>query len=475
MQLNFLSLFIGIFFIIQTNAQENASFLNENPLTFSYYNFTEEEITYKIRHNQETSYKDIDIQELRMQIWDHNVSIDAAQQKLTEKQNLLIDKRQELLTLENISQISERINAKMESIERIHKDVETNLKNLGYKGVYLFACKLNSAWIENKTMKDLAMNYITPLAVESTNGSFISSITELKRKEGFDDEFYRYIRDEVKGTCNIEAEILNSLNRKDAYYILLVKVNTKPLQNEVYVEQSNSYGIPENSLIINAIKDSRKISQLNSIDVPKSEIKQIEEKIKHWEELIETENQRINEIERNFILTGDKKIQRIYSEVLSLEKEMQKKQTHLKSLLNNYTNTKFDSTNLDITIENGISDIDNQIKALHNQIIELESQRIFAKYQVIVTTAGNYFREIAKESITIKNDLLETYSKVENYQRIAEMENDYYMKFVGSDINYTRELDKLWIFPEPGDGDYFKITLVTKFNVKQKNDNYWNY
>jgi hypothetical protein len=187
MRLNSLYLFIGFFLVIQTNAQENNSYLKQNPLEFSYYNFTEEEITYKIRQNQETSYKDLDIQELRMQIWDHNVAIDEAQQELSDKQNLLIDKRQELVTLENISQISERVKAKMKSIKRIHKDVETNLQNLGYKGVYLFACKLNSAWIENKTMKDLAMDYITPLAVESTNGSFISSITELKRKEGFDD------------------------------------------------------------------------------------------------------------------------------------------------------------------------------------------------------------------------------------------------------------------------------------------------
>jgi predicted RNase H-like nuclease (RuvC/YqgF family) len=334
---------------------------------------------------------------------------------------------------------------------------------------------MSSSWSQNKDLRNMAIKYITPVAIEYTNGSFISSITELKKKENYNDEFYKYIRDEIQGTCNVEAEILNTINRKGSYFIFIAKINTKPLQEHIKTQISTEYGLPENSIVINTLNNFNTIKNLNDIGIPKDEIKKIELEIKQWKDLIELENERIKSIERDFILTGDKKINAIYNEIDQLNQEFENKSTRLQALLEQATTTKFNPQNLNGTITNALYDIDLQISNLNTRILQLEEERLFANYQVMVTTSGDYFSEVANEAIQAQNELVDTYTKVENYVRIAELENDVYTKNVGAEQQYQRYSDKIWIFPEPGEGDYFRITIVVKFTLEEpgKKLNWW--
>jgi hypothetical protein len=471
MNIKFLISLIGIVLTLNLNSQE---LLIENPIKIEKDYCSEVYIERILQKHENLKYADINIQELKLEIWDHNAEVDQKQQILIDKKNLLIDKRQEIEILKSITQIPDRIKTRNSSIEKIRKEVEENLSGLGYKGVYLYASKMNSVYTEVKILRESAIKHITPLAVENTNGSFISSITTLKKKESFDDEFYRYIKDEIQGTCNVEAEIINKTNRKAGYYIFLAKINTKPLQKNVSTKITEEYGIPENTIVINALKNNKKIKSLSDIGIPKEEIRKINSEVKQWEKLIEAENARIQSIEHDFILAGNRKTDAIYKEIADLEEEFIRKSTRLKILFDNYTDIDFDSKNLDRTIKMALHDIDNQIEIIDKEIIEEEENRLFVKYQNMVTTSGDYFTIVANETIKIQQELIETYAKVENYVRIAELENDNYKKSVSDDTEYQRYFDKLWIFPEPGEGDFFKITVVVKF-VLEKPGNSWKW
>lgn len=448
--------------------------LTKNPIKIDKDYFSETYIEKLLQKHENVKYADINIQELKLEIWDYNAEVDKRQEALIDQKNLLIDKRQEIEVLKSITQIPDRIKTRKSSIERIRKDVEENLSGLGYKGIYLFASKMTSSYAEKKDLRETAIKHITPLAVENTNGSFISSITILKKKESFDDDFYRYIRDEIQGTCNVEAEIINKINRKEGYYIFLAKINTKPLQKKVETHLSEEYGIPENTIIINTLKESKKIKNLADIGIPKEEIRKINDEVKQWEELIEAENERIQNIEHDFILAGNRKTDAIFAEILLLEEEYIKKSNQLKILLDNYTNTEFDNQNLSRTISMALNDIDSQIESVEKEIIKEEENRLFVKYQNMVTTSGDYFSIVADETVKIQQELVETYAKVENYVRVAELENDNYKKNVSDATEYQRYFDKLWVFPEPGEGDYFRITVVVKF-VLEKPGKSWRW
>lgn len=469
-----LSLIIIIGLCSVSNAQTK---LDDNLLKLDREYFDLVTVRSQLRANQDISYKDVEIQELRLEIWDHNAEVDIQQQKLIDKKNILTDKRQEIVQLENISQIIDRVDAKHKSIAKIRKDIEENLTGLGYKGIYVFACKMESSWTSKKDLRNMALKYITPLAVENTNGSFISSITELKKKEGGDDEFYQYIQDIIQGTCNVEADIIDNPNRKDGYYIFMSKINTLPLQKQdVSTQVSTEYGLPEQSIVFDAIKDKNGINALKDIGIPKEEVKKIKREIKTWKELIEKENERIRSIEHDFIIAGNKKIDAIYKEINELNLEFEQKSEKLKSILEQYTSTEYNVTQIDVSIYNAKIDIDNQIKNYERQILKIEENRLFADYQIMVTTSGDYFSVVAKETIDALEALTETYSRVENYVRIAELENDYYTKNIGNNQEYQRYFDKIWIFPEPGEGDYFRITIVVKYTLDEpgRDWRWWN-
>lgn len=427
-----------------------------------------------LQKHENLKYADINIQELKLEVWDYNSEVDKKQQKLIDRKNLLIDKRQEIEILKSIIQIPDRIKTRNASIAQIRKEVEENLSGLGYKGIYLFATKMSSPYTDSKELRETAIRHITPIAVEHTNGSFISSITTLKKKESFDDEFYRYIKEEIQGTCNVEAEIINTLNRRGSYFIFLAKINTKPLQKKVDVNISEEYGKPENTIILNTLKDNKQIKNISDIGIPKDEIRKIKNEVKQWEALIEAENERIQSIEHDFILAGKRKTDVIYEEIDALDQEFFRKSNQLKTLIDDYTDVDFSLEHLEKTINLALQDIDNKISNIDKEIIKEEENRLFAKYQIMVSTSGDYFTRVADETIKIQQELIDTYAKVENYVRVAELENDNYRKSVSNDTEYQRYFDKLWIFPEPGEGDFFRITIVIKF-VLEKPGKSWRW
>lgn len=427
-----------------------------------------------LQKHENLKYADINIQELKLEVWDYNSEVDKKQQKLIDRKNLLIDKRQEIEILKSIIQIPDRIKTRNASIAQIRKEVEENLSGLGYKGIYLFATKMSSPYTDSKELRETAIRHITPIAVEHTNGSFISSITTLKKKESFDDEFYRYIKEEIQGTCNVEAEIINTLNRRGSYFVFLAKINTKPLQKKVDVNISEEYGKPENTIILNTLKDNKQIKNISDIGIPKDEIRKIKNEVKQWEALIEAENERIQSIEHDFILAGKRKTDVIYEEIDALDQEFFRKSNQLKTLIDDYTDVDFSLEHLEKTINLALQDIDNKISNIDKEIIKEEENRLFAKYQIMVSTSGDYFTRVADETIKIQQELIETYAKVENYVRVAELENDNYRKSVSNDTEYQRYFDKLWIFPEPGEGDFFRITIVIKF-VLEKPGKSWRW
>ncbi len=419
-----------------------------------------------LRKHKEVKYSDMQIQELRLELWDHNAAIDKAQQELIRKRNHLIEIRQEIVQVGDPNHISRRINDKLNSVEKINNDISENLAGLGYKGVYLFACKTSSSYDTERDLHDKAMQFITPVAVERTNGSFIASVTELRRKEGYDDSLFRFITEKIQGTSNVEAEIINKHNRKEGYYIFMAKLNTKPLQKDIKMGVASQKGEnPEYTVVFDAIRDKNMTKKILEVGASKEDVKKLEQEIAKWKDLVAAENARIKEIERNFIMTGNERIRQIYSEIEKLRSEYNAALQKLQKLITENTNTEFKSETIDKTIAAAIDDIDKNIRDIDQAIMDKEAERLFADYQILVTTTTDYFSKIAEEALASKDRLTDMYAKVEHYVRIVEMENDEYRKASGNNVVYQRYFDKIWLFPEPGDGDFFRVTVVVKFSL----------
>ncbi|HOY38669.1 MAG: hypothetical protein KBB11_00740 [Bacteroidales bacterium] len=448
------------------NAQQ--SLLGDNPIHISFSYCNTDNVEKLLRKNKTISYSDLQIQELRMEIWNQNARIDKEQQELINRRNELISVRQQIVQLGNPELITARINEKKSSIDKINADIRNNLSGLGYKGLYVFACKISSSYDTEKQLRDQAMKFIIPVAVEKTNGSYIASVTELRRKEGYDDTLYRYISEVTQGTSNVEAEIINRMNRKGGYYIYMAKLNTKPLQKEVKTLTAADGNNPEYVVVFDALRDKNMTKKILEVGASKDDLKKLEQEIDNNKALVLAENARIEEIERNYILSGNERINQTLREIEKLNAEYKSNIEALQSLMQVYTpNIKLDEKSPKNSITAVIKEIDDKIAALDSGIMEKESQRLYGDFQILVTSGSDYFRKIAEESIASKDRLTEMYAKANNYVQFVEMENDDYRKAVGNEEVYQRYFENMWVFPEPGDGDFFRVTVIVKFSLQK--------
>ncbi len=447
-------------------AQE--SLISRNPITLPFDVCSSNTIEKMLRKHKDVKFDDMQIQELRLEIWNRNAQIDKEQQELINRRNHLIGIRQKITQLGNPDLIQIRIKEKQNAIEKIRNDIRTNLAGLGYKGIYVFACKTSSSYDTEKSLHEQAMKFMTPLSVEKTNGSYIASVTELRKKEGYEDSLYRYITEVVQGTSNVEAEIINKLNRKDGYYIFVAKLNTKPLQKEVNPVKSDNSPSPEYVVIFDALRDKNMNKKIMEVGAGKDDVKNLEQEIAKWRDLVAAENNRIREIEKDFILSGNQKILQINEEIKALQLEYDLTVSEITGLMTVYSpNIIFNKASAETSIREAVAAIDQSIAELETAIMEKEAERLYADYQILVTTSGDYFTKLSEECMASKDRLTEMYATVDHYVKLVEMENDNYRKTIGNDQVYVKYFDKIWVYPEPGEGDFFRLTVVVKFSLRK--------
>ena len=347
-----------LFIVTNTAAQD---FLN-TPLVVSGDNLTQEKLERLIKQNKKIT-KPKEINKLKTQVKEYNDNISKnVGQLLTERQNLN-DIRQRLLKQQNVIKLDAQIIEARKSYKQIEEDILKNLKEITYKSIFVYVEKNADPFEDPDIYIQKATKSISPIAIESVRGSFITSITELYKKEGFDDKLFTNIKETISGQLKVD----NKYDHKmiDDLFWYACKVDIGPLKSPVKTQVTTNYGENKNVIIIDGLKDTDIKEKLTSKGVSNSIADNINGIIIRNKQSVINENRSIKLREINIITSGQEKLNNLENTIKRLTTELNTAHKILKSLINNNTSVSFAKR-----------DIENSIKKANAELLKKINKNI---------------------------------------------------------------------------------------------------
>lgn len=103
------------------------------------------------------------------------------------------------------------------------------------------------------------------------------------------------------------------------------------------------------------------------------------------------------------------------------------------------------------------------------KILKEKEKDLVIKMNVNVTSESNRASDIAKQAMAIYNQIKHTYSKLEQFMEVIEVENMVTTGYqAGQKTDIYREIEKIWLYPVGGLSDNFLLTVVAKFKITDK-------
>lgn len=456
-------LLISLIITFSDSNAQNCTIIN--PLVIEAGNFNQKNIIQKINEIN-VSFDETEIAGIGKLVKDCNIQLNMQISTQKSKRDELYKDKQELLKVQDISKLNEHLKAKKESLGEIKDQTRDELKSVSFKGLYIAIIKNINPNTESKSsLTDKTITALSPVAIEDVKGTFIKSLTQVSNSSGIKD----YIESEISGEMTVEASPVTNINPKDKVFITLLMVSVAPLQKSVitgnYSPQVNNSGI----FIINVMSDPAFRETLIQHGIAAERIQELENEIKHLKELVVMENRNASNREQNIIDRGLKNRLQLEKEIADLHNEIKNHSQLLKTTIETKTPVKFDEANTEAGIKAAHQYIDRQIKNIEDKIFELKAMELIFEPNIQVTYENLPAEEIAKKTIDKYMQLEKKYERVERFMEKITINDAQITGYEsGQDIDIYRKIDKIWLFPVPGENDNFTLHLVAKFKITDK-------
>ncbi|MFO7891847.1 MAG: hypothetical protein R6V04_16090 [bacterium] len=305
---------LGVIFL--GTAVQAQYYIPKSPLQLPPGSLSEKAIADKIMNTRKL-YTSIEIDELRVQIKRSNNAVDKRITVLkNEMTNLFMDK-QELLKLKDIKKIKEHIKEKKQNREDIKKEIEQDLANISYKGLYAVVLQEVDPFASKESLAEQAERLLAPRAIEDLNGMFISSLSIVKD--------FTLLKDHIQATISGEMDIVKQYISRTfdnrSKFLCLVKVNVSPLKKPLKAEKPAADS-EVNYVLVDLITTFDYQIPLQNQEVPASEISNIEFEVSSSSEVIVGENRTATRRQSEILKRGKANLQDVDDEITQLESSL---------------------------------------------------------------------------------------------------------------------------------------------------------
>ena len=426
-------------------------------------NIKESSISLKIKTEQ-VIFKSLDIDELKIQIKRNNIDVEnqiaILQNSIT---NVMMDK-QELLKLIDIKKMQEQIEIKKQSRKDIEQQMQKDLSNLTFQGLYLVLLNDIDMWASKGKLSNRAEKLLAPIAIEDLNGVFISSLTVIKNKKLLTDD----ISSQVSGQMTIEKQYISKTIDNRSKFIYLIKVNVASLKKS-NILKDNSNDLPENYLVINLLSDNDYKTKLQNQGISDDDIKATEFEVNLGKIAIDGTNSTSSRRQQKIIRTGFSNIAKIDDDIALLEEKLANQGSYLKQTIESLTTVIYDDNDMESSINKAMQYFDDQVEELEQQLLDVKEKELVAKYAVNVTTEGNPADDIAKTAFNVYKQIKQSYSKIEQFIHETKVSNSILVSDIsGNAQDIFRDVEKIWLYPVAGDNDNFVLTVVAQFKIPHR-------
>jgi len=431
-----------------------------SPLQFEKINIEKSTISRKIAATK-ILFTISDIDELKLQIRKNNNAVDnkisVIKNQLT---NVFMDK-QELLKLVDIKKMEEQITVKEKSRGEIKGQIQQDLANIVYQGLYLVLLNDVDPFASKEQLSAQAEKLLAPQAIEDLNGVFISSLTEVQDNKLLFDQ----IKATISGEMGIEKQFISKTIANRTKFLYLAKINVAPLKKALAATKPAASSVVKH-LLVNFLNEPNYQTKLQQVGIPAEDIKNINFEVSSSLEVINTSNSTASRRQQQIMSLGNANLKKVDDEIVELKNNLTNRSVLLKETIEKKTDVVYQTSDMSGSINKAMSYFDKKIKGLQDDLIATKEKDLVIKDLVNVTAEGKPEEDIAKTALDICGQIKLSYSKVEQFISETEVVNYQLVSDkTGSAKDIFREVDKIWLYPIAGSSDNFLLTVVAKFKI----------
>ncbi|MDZ7400911.1 MAG: SUMF1/EgtB/PvdO family nonheme iron enzyme [candidate division KSB1 bacterium] len=436
-----------------------------SPLVFDRTSIEKNAISRKIAATRKL-YTPIDIEELKIQIKKNNNAVDNQIALIKNQMTGVFMDKQELLKLVDIKKMEEQIALKEKSRSEIKAQIQQDLANIVYYGLYLVVLNDIDPFASKEQLSSQAEKLLAPIAIEDLNGVFVSSLTVVQDNKLLFDQ----IKATISGEMGIEKQYISRIIANRTKFLYLVKVNVAPLKKAL---AATTPYLPtgSNHVTVNFLTEYDFQARLKLAGIPEAEIKEIEAEVSSAREVVNSSNAMSTRRQQQIMAQGNANLKKVDDEIAELKNSLANRSRLLKETIEGKTDVIYNSQDIAGCINRALSYFDRKIKELQDQMIAAKEKELILKEMVNVTAEGKPEEDIAKTAVDVCGQIKQSYSKVEQFIHETEVVN--YMLAsdkTGSAKDIFREVDKIWLYPVPGSSDNFLLTVVARFKISALKD-----
>lgn len=421
----------------------------------------------KILEKNDRFFSDLEIRGLIDSVVQFNAAVDNQIHKTTVNRQELVETRQRLLQQKNYIKLTDQLVEAEANYTEILADIRESIGGIPYKGFYVCLIKNISPMDDPEQLIERAKAYITPIAVEDIMGYHIQSVTELYRKEGFDDQFYSYIKEQISGKLEVETKLHHVINPADRVFWYACKVSVSPLDEKLKTNNIEVANENTNVLVLNALKETDIRGKATSLGFKRSIANEIESLVKSNRLAIENENKSINSRKESIISNGQQKLEELVVTIKQLQLQIEQAHISLQKIIEGSTPVKYQKDKMAASAEAADKYLLTRIKELIDQELKFREMKLQAEWDRVIATPGNPRLAISNNVVEFKNQFETNYGKVEQFIEVAELFNDDLTLSQGRKVTHQRFVDSMWVFLEPLSAG-FKLHVVAQLKIGEE-------
>lgn len=438
-------------------------FMNTTPIVVQSENITKDKVV-KILEKNDRYFTELEIRALIDSVVQYNASLDIQIHNTIDQRQLLLDTRQRLLQQKNYIKLTDQLSEAEANYAEILADIKKSVSGIPYKGFYVCLIKNISPMDDPEQLIERAKAYITPIAVEDIMGYHIQSVTELYLKEGFDDQFYSYIKEQISGKLEVETKFHHAINPADRVFWYACKVSVSPLDEKLKTNKVEVANENTNVLVLNALKETDIRGRVTLVGFKRSIANEIESLVKSNRLAVENENKSVNTRKESIISNGQQKLEELVVTIKQLQLQIQQAHISLQKIIEVSTPVKYQKDNMAASVEAADKFLLGKIKELLDKELNFREMKLQAEWERVIATPGNPRLAISNNVVELKNQLETNYGKIEQFIEVAELFNDDLSLEQGRKVTHHRFVDRMWVFLEPLSAG-FKLHVVAQFRI----------
>jgi hypothetical protein len=432
-----------------------------SPIQISKDNLNIDFIKNKIRSNPSALYTLGDIKTLNTNIKACQNQIDNALSEINSSISALVLDKQDLLKLKDVDKIKEQIVAKNDSKAQIKKEMEKDLSNVAYKGLFLCIANDIDVYESKENLANMSEAAISGDAIKNLNGIFLESMTVIQNNVTIRD----YVRSVMAGEMNIEKKYIEVTLRKDKKFIYVAKVSVNPLKKPISGYDTTQ--VAAGKVFVFDLMKTRSVPDLSQFGISSNDenIAQIPDLIASLSNTIDQENQVAGHRESTILTNGNANMLKVQDEIKALTEKMNAYITEISRILQLKTKVAFDQNNLQKCVEAALQYFDTKIKLLTDKKMMIKEFELISQHTNVVAE-GEPTEDVAKTAINVAKQIEASYSKVEQFSEVTEVQNYMLTNYeLAKKKDIYRAVDRIWIYPIPDNQDNFELVVVAKFKV----------